>query len=297
MPPTLVDSSTSVPIDPHSSVELEPGHPWPSAYRGSEYSLVHHSGYGGTAVKWEHRDLSLFTAAPDGLRRRFRSLGKSDGYGSFRVTADGEVLTKVPAEDYEYVERAPVDSGWIPVYVGHLDGVLDFDDVESDPPAPNDPRLSVWRGFTFNHGERWSVSTDGTLVWKWRDYRFESAFDHPELVGAYRQCRGTPGRLYVTETGHVWVNLPRDDTQRATEQDVKRAIQEWRSDSTSDGSASLGLVTRRLEATSRDDDPATGHFPIHIGHLRDFDGGRIPKPVVTDSSYFRAVCEYEQVWE
>ncbi len=45
------------------------------------------------------------------------------------------------------------------------------------------------------------------------------------------------------------------------------------------------------------DTSSTGHFPIHLGHLRNFDGGTIPRTVIDDQSYFQAVCEYENVWE
>lgn len=50
-------------------------------------------------------------------------------------------------------------------------------------------------------------------------------------------------------------------------------------------------------ATSRNDDPATGLLPVHIGHLSQFDRGRIPRAIVDDESYYQAVCEYETVWE
>lgn len=61
--------------------------------------------------------------------------------------------------------------------------------------------------------------------------------------------------------------------------------------------ATLRLVNRRLVATSRGDDPATGHLPIHLGRLGQFDDGVIPRAVVNDQTYFQAVCDYEEVWE
>lgn len=298
MTASLNEVKTSVPIRDGQSVSLEPGKPWPSAYRGSEYSLVSHEDFHDTVLKWEQRDLTIYTEPPDGLRRPLALLGKSGGYGSFRVTADNELLTKINAEDYKHVEQAPVDSGWIPVYVGKLDGTIDFDEVDSDPRTPRKNEVKVWTGFPFNHGERWSVSRDGTLFWKWRDYRFDSAFDHPELVAEYRKYRGTAGRLYLTENAHVWVNVPKDDIAPNKRHAVGQAIKEWKTNAEqNDDTATLRLVNRRLVATSQADDPSTGHFPIHLGRLSDFDNGKIPRPVVDQSSYFEAVCEYEEVWE
>lgn len=293
----LNEVETEVPIENGRSVTIEPGKPWPSAYRGSEYSLVTNDEFDDPVVKWEQRDLSIFTAPPEGLQRALVLLGKSGGYGSFRVTAANEILTKVQAEDYKHVDQAPVDSGWIPVYVGKLSGTIDFEEVDSDPASPR-RGVTVWTGFPFNHGERWSVSQDGTVFWKWKDYRFESVFDHAELVAAYQKYRGKPGRLYITENNHIWVNIPKDDIAPGKEALVGNAIRKWKETAEEESeTATLRLVNRRLVATSREDDPSTGHFPIHLGQLNDYDGGKIPRPVVDQPSYFEAVCEYEQVWE
>ncbi|MDS0284064.1 hypothetical protein [Haloarcula onubensis] len=294
----LKEESTSVPLENQQSVTLQPGKPWPSAYRGSKYSLVTNDDFDDAVLKWEQRDLAIFTDPPDGLRRALVLLGKSGGYGSFRVTADNEVLTKVKADDYKHVDEAPVSTGWIPVYVGKFSGTLDFDEVDSDPLTPRQNNIKVWKGFPFHHGERWSVSQDGTLFWKWKDYRFDSAFDHPELVAEYQKYRGTAGRLYVTENAHVWVNVPKNDIAPAKQSAVRNAIKKWQQTAEKeDDTATLRLVNRRLVATSGDDDPSTGHFPIHLGQLSDFDGGVIPRPVVDEPSYFQAVCQYEHVWE
>lgn len=289
---------TTVPLTGGRSVEIEPGKPWPSAYRGSRYSVVSNSDYDEDVLKWEQRDLAVYTESPDQLQRWLFAMGKKDGRGSVRVTADREVLTKVRASRYSHADAAPVDSGWIPAYVGILRGGLGFGEVEADPDPPQTGEVNVWRGFPFNNGERWTVGSDGTLVWPWRDYRFNSVFDHAELVGTYAQYRDTPGRLYVTEDGHVWVNVPRDGIPAAKRDAVRSAIQEWKRQAEKrDDHATLRLVNRRLVATSQDEDPSTGQFPMHIGHLREFNSGAIPRPVVDDPSYFQAVCEYESVWE
>lgn len=298
MKPELREKPTSVPQPNGKSVELDPRLPWPSAYRGSQYSIVSHEDFNDPVLKWEQRDLQIYTKPPDGLRRVLVLLGKEGGYGSIRVTAGGEILTKVPAEDYKHIDKAPIDSGWIPVYVGKLGGAIDFSEVDIDPMVPSQDRIKVWKGFPFNHGERWTISSDGTLVWKWRDYRFESAFNHPELVETYQQYRGRAGRLYITENDHIWVNVPRDDIGAGKETAVSNAVSKWKQEADKKGdNATLRLVNRRLVATSRGDDPATGHLPIHIGRLGQFDDGVIPRPVVDDQTYFQAVCDYEEVWE
>lgn len=289
---------TEVPQANGRSVTIEPGLPWPSAYRGSQYSLVSNDNFADAVLKWEQRDLRIFTEPPDDLQRTLAHLGKNGGYGSVRVTAGGEVLTKVPAEEYKHVDKAPINSGWIPVYVGKLSGQIDFEEVDTNPSTPAQDQIKIWKGFPFNHGERWSVSYDDTLMWTWRDYRFKSAFEHPQLINAYQQYRGTAGRLYITENDQIWINVPKDNIAAGKESDIVEAVEEWqRTAQANANNATLRLVNRRLVATSGQDDPSTGHLPIHLGQLGQFDDGLIPRPVVDDQSYFQAVCDYEEVWE
>lgn len=298
MTATFTEETTKVPITNGRSVSIAPGHPWPSTYRGSRYSLVTDSRFDeGVVLKWEQRDLSIFAEPPDGIYDALQQVGKQGGLGSIRVTARGEVLTKVQADRYPNLDKAPVLEGWIPVYMGKLAGKIDFGTVDIDPTPPTDG-IRVWRGFPFNHGERWSISTDEKLIWKWRDYRFESAFNHSDLIDAYHKYRPKPGRAYVTEYGHIWVNVPNDDIVSGREQEVQAAINSWQNHAQNQNdNSTLRLVNRRLVATSPSDDPADGLIPIHLGHLRDFDDGVIPRPVVDDEAYFLEVGQYEQVWE
>lgn len=297
MSPQFNEEATKVPISSRQSVTVEPGQPWPSAYRGSRYSLVNEEDFGDSAVlKWENRDLSIFADAIPGLRQAMRQAGKRDGLGSFRITAQGEVITKVKADRYAHLEQAPVSDGWIPVYLGATSGTIDFGSVDTDPTPPK-KGIQVWTGLPFKHGERWSVSHDEKLVWNWRDYRFESAFDHPELIEKYASYRPNPGRVYITEHGHVWGNVPYNDVLTGKEREVRQTIAAWREEAESTGDkSSLRLVNRRLVATSQSDDPAEGHLPVHLGHLGSFDGGTIPRPIVDDETYYAAVGQYEQVW-
>ncbi|SEH66822.1 hypothetical protein SAMN05192561_1269 [Halopenitus malekzadehii] len=221
--------------------------------------------------------------------------GKSGGRGIFRVTADGEVLTKVKADDYSNLDQAPVSSGWIPVYLGTVQG-LRFRDVDLDPEIPRDG-IAVWPGFPFNHGETWSVGDDASLTWKWKDYAFESAFGHPELVDRYKTYRPNGGRIYLTETGHVWGNIDPDTVSTGRGPEIQQAVANWKETAEKEGNAAtLRLVNRRLVATSQTDDPSDGLLPIHLGHLSHFDNGTVPRPVVDDQTYFKLVGQYEQVY-
>lgn len=176
-----------------------------------------------------------------------------------------------------------------------MSGKIDLGEISTDPPVPDG--VSIWTGPPFNHGERWSVSSDGRLIWTWRDYRFESAFDHPDLVAAYSEYRPNPGRLYLTEHGHVWVNVPRGNIAAGKREEIADAVSRWKSTADETGDeTTLRLVTRRLKATSQSDDPAEGQLPVHLGHLREFDDGVVPRVVVDDETYFGVVGRYEDAW-
>jgi hypothetical protein len=291
----LSELGTTVPLAGGDSVQIGPGQPWPSAYRGSKYSLVNHPESDELALKWEHRDLTVYGKHIPGLETSLRVNGKQGGRGSFRVTAAGELLTKIHADSYAHVEQAPVENGWIPVYLGQVDGQVSFAGVEVDP-TPHSAGIQVWPGLTANHGEQWTVTAKGRLAWSWRDYRFFSRFDHSELIDRYRMYRPEGGRLYINEHGHVWGNVPRGSVPEAQETEVAAALSDWRNDATAAGNTStLRLVHRRLEATSRDGDAANGMLPVHLGHLSEFDDGQVPRPIVDDSSYFANVGQYENV--
>lgn len=291
----IVDAETDVPIAGDRDVEIEPGMPWPAPYRGSRYSLIDSRRHRQAVLQWKYRDLQAIIDPPEGLEQRLQELGKSSGSGkgSIRITADGEVLTKVHSADYPAMHAAPVDTGWIPVYCGKLDGDLGFD-IPIDPTPPDDA-IDVWSGFPFNHGERWGVGVDGRLVWKWRGYRFYSAFEHPELISAYREYRQTPGRLYINEFGHIFINAPLDDVPTDKEAEVAEVYDEWeRGVRRTNDKAAQRLVSRRLKTTGGGD-PSKGHLPVYLGHLSEFDDGAVPRPVVDDETYYVAAAKGEEL--
>ena len=281
----VTDNTVSVPIADNRDVSVEPGQPYPAPYRGSQYSIVDSRKH-GTVIEWKYNDLVVHVEPPDRLIDRLQSLGKSrgSGKGSIRITADQEILTKINADSYVHSHQAPVKSGWIPVYLGKLDGNLDFD-IDNDPSFPTRD-LWVWSGFTFNHGERWSVSNNDQLIWTWKNYRFYSAFEHPDLINKYATYRKIAGRLYINEHGHVYVNVPRDEVPPGETEMVEQVYDEWRRYANRNNKrAAMRLVERRLKVTG-DGDPSEGHLPIYIGHLSEFDDGLIPKPVVADEEYY-----------
>lgn len=300
MSATFTETPTEVPIAGGESVQINPHQPWPSAYRGSRYSLVNSEEYGDDSdvtLKWEHRDLKIFAEPPQGIQSAMVLAGKQNARGSFRITANGEVITKIHADYYTNLDQAPVSEGWIPVYLGKFEGELEMADVSLNPPAPPTTDIAVWRGLPFNHGERWSVTADGQLVWRWKDYEFESITEHDELVEKYMQYRSNGGRLYITEYGHIWGNASLTDGPATSRSTLREAVKSWKDQAERDGdTASLRLVNRRMTATGGGD-PGEGLVPIHLGHVSDFDDGVIPTPVVDDETYYAVVGQYEHVWE
>lgn len=289
----LTSEVTVVPIADDQDVEVRPGQPFPGPYRGSRYSIVDSRRH-DTVLQWKYNDLVVHVDPPANMVKQIKSLGKSrgSGKGSIRITADREVLTKVHSSRYSRSEQAPVDDGWIPVYIGQLNGNLNFD-INNDPNPPDD-ELWIWGGFPFNHGETWSVSHDDRLVWKWKDYRFYSAFDHSDIINVYDRYRTVSGRLYINEFGNVFVNAPRDSIPPDETESVEDVFDRWQSHIKEKGDAAAQrLVKRRLKVTG-DGDPSEGHLPLYIGHLSKFDSGAIPKPVVTDEEYYMVASREER---
>lgn len=295
----LVGDGTRVPLENEKDVQVFPGMPWPSAYRGSKYSVKRADSNTRDAVLvWQYKDLSVQLGLPDGLLEEMQKVGKSNGAGtgSIRITAGREVLIKVHTDNYQGEDETPIDEGWVPIYLGRIYGDLSFSGIDTDPSPGTKGSVQVWDGLPFNHGERWSLSYHGNLIWKWQDYRFQSSFDHSELAAAYKRFRPNGGRLYINENGHVFGNVPQKELSGDLEAEIADVFAQWNERTQSAGNTTARrLVTRRLKATGGGD-PAEGHLPVHLGHLDQFDQGLIPQPVVDDPTYFKLVGEYEQVY-
>jgi len=286
--PGLMLEPTSVP-GPHGVVvTVKPGEWWLGPHRGSKYTLrtILEEGEGARRRKvflWIHQDQyesgevaiihgSVDVARlPAGFPKAMLSAGKPTG--SLRVTGASEVLTKVLDE----LGR------WIPKYLGKLSGDWIFPGVDMNP-TPKPEKLSVWTGFNFHCGETWAVWTrsgaGSYLYWSSRGFYFRSTEEYPELVKAYLEIRPYGGRLYVTEYGHIWMNLPRNQVSEGAKSLMERKISEF-IDSTSSGERDmiLSLVTARLKAT--------GCWPMYLGHISDFDSGNPPRTHFKDLSDYR----------
>lgn len=272
------------------TVSIESGQPWPSAYRGSKYTIRGNESDAGLYLN--HALLELEGTLPEGLVETLRELGKSDGlgFGTVRVTANRDVLTKIKAEHYQHVEEAFVDEGWIPVYVGKLSGEIEFPHVNNNPdPGTLDPPC-VWEGLPFRHGDRWTVPVSGGPEWRIKlqqSFQFPSQFDHTDLTRTYRSFRSSGGRFRINEHGHVWIELPNSQIDRSSQ--VSDKVDQWYQDAKEHGrNQLLQLIHRRLESTGNGD-PKDGLLPIYIGHISDYDQGDIPTPIINDKAYY--VCE------
>jgi hypothetical protein len=157
-------------------------------------------------------------------------------------------------------------------------------------PEPCPERLSIWPGFNFKCGETWAVWTRdraGThLYWSARGFYFRSTDEYPELVQAFLEVRPYGGRMYITEHGHVWINLPKNQVSDACAAPFARKIAEFM-DSTSAGTRDviLRLVTERLGAT--------GCWPVYLGHISEFDSGSPPRTFYKDISAYQDTSDPE----
>ncbi|WP_336361584.1 hypothetical protein [Haladaptatus sp. ZSTT2] len=297
--PKLLFEPTIVPISGNKEVHIDPGMPWPSTYRGSQYSIVTTGANKGHLLQWSHcNEIQFSTSPPEGLVQSLRTLGKSNGAGTgrIRITAAGEILTKIHADQYIHAHHAQFANGYISVYVGKLKGTIDFAEVSTNHISIHEGEIGIWDRLPFKHGETWTVSPEGSLSWKWgrfpNKFVFESAFEHTELIEKCLEYRPSGGRIYLTENGHVWCNFSATNATPQKQAEVGRLLGDW------DRSASplqQRLVLRRLTHTASQAEP-DGLLPIYIGHLSDFDDGLVPKPVVDDPTYYYSSSRSESGW-
>ncbi len=277
-------------------VTIESGNPWPSAYRGSKYTI--RTKGNGVGLYLNHRVIELEGTLPQGLHDALKEVGKSggSGLGSIRVTANREVLTKINAENYRYTDQAFVSDGWIPVYLGKLSGNIEFSGLSNDPnPSTIDPPC-VWEGLPFNHGETWSMTIRDGLQWRIKigqKFSFASAYSHDNLERMYKTYRPNGGRLRCNEYGHVWMELPNKQVQKSST--IREMIEDWFQDAQKNGrNQVLNLIHRRLEATGNGD-ASKGRFPIYLGHISEYDDGNVPTPVISDQDYFVLAAKGEDL--
>lgn len=236
---------------------VQPGEAWPLPYRGAAYSVRNVEGK--LAVVWEWNDLLLrcqgFPSELVGEVRRLKA-----GNGNFRITAHGAVITKVALPDGSYR----------PVYVGTYTGDLKFPGVDSNPEGLK--AGMYWTGFPFEGGETWSVSDSddqGHLRWRYKGLWLASTKPFPGLSRRYRSLRQRGGRLYVTEHGHIWMNVRREEmTYHMREQAQRMQATQVRQFEEEENDILLQLIVARIQQT--------GCIPMYLGHAREFDHGEAP---------------------
>lgn len=288
MTATISRTSTTVQAYKDMTVTIEPGQPWPGVYRGSKYSLQGDRDSPELAVT--HKGLSIPGEPPEGVIEAMQAVGKSDGsgLGSFRVTADKHVLTKVRHDRYPFLEDAQIDTGWVPVYLGILSGDVEIPGFDNDP----DYTPMLWPGLCFRHGERWTVTTSGTLEWRHKheqQFRFPSNDRRSDLVSAYRRVRKNGGRLWINEHGHAWMEAPHQTVRRYEKlfSGIQNCLNEMEEEGRND---LLSLIYRRLERTGGGE-PSRGNYPLYVGHISSYDNGSVPVPYLNDPNYYEISAE------
>lgn len=273
-------------------VSIDPGNPWPGVYRGSKYSILQNGS--DLELVHQYQDLDIEGEMPKHLVDSLCAVNKSggDATGSIRVTADREVLTKVHADNYPHADRALVSEGWIPVYLGKLNGLINFGWLENDPDSSALDPPCVWEGLSFKHGERWSVTVTGDLEWRINRparFQFPSAYSHHDLTRTYSALRSTGGRLRINEYGHTWMEFPVNELSKHSK--TEGMMEEWfKTAKQQNRNRISNLLFERLKATGNGN-PSSGNLPVYLGHISEFDNGHIPSPVITDKDYYLSIAE------
>lgn len=242
------------------AIDVSPGDVWPLPYRGSRYTVLRMDG--ADVVAWSRYEQRIFASdVPPELPRHVR-LVKDGGLGSFRVTAHGAIVAKVSVSD---------DGRWEPRYVGVYEGGLQFEGIDNNPSGLR--KGMYWTGFPFNNGETWSVSpysrSRNQLQWRKESRWFVSTKRYPEILQTCLDIRPRGGRIYITECGHIWMNVPDggisprycDEFQMLQREQIDRLQAEG-------NGVLLRLLVKRMKATKT--------RPVYVGQVRDFDHGEPP---------------------
>lgn len=240
-------------------IKVKPGELWPAPYRGSHYTVK--GGRSLTFVGWKRDPLGVQAEPyPHQLASAVRAT--KGEHGSFRVTPHGAVITKV---------RAAGGSRWDPTYVGRYDGDLAFPGIQNAP-ASLDVGM-YWPGLPFSHGEGWRVSpyAQGRNRLQWQSWgrTHSSTEEYPELIDACLDIRPRGGRVYFTESGSIWMNVPdlelapkhRGSFREKQEAQLVLLNQNGHR-------AALRLLRERIEVTQA--------RPLYVGRIEDFDDGDPP---------------------
>lgn len=236
---------------------VSPGDYWPLPYRGSGFTIRAHDGQ--DTVDWRLREFQ--TSAVSDTEEMVRAVRAVKGtHGSFRITAHGAVITKATRDGRT----------WRSYYVGRYDGDLDFEGIDLDP-ANLQPGM-LWTGFPFENGEQWTVTESNGqehLRWKYKGVPLFSTQPYEGLSRRYKNLRGRGGRLYFTETGHIWMNIVIEAAPHRVRDTLTRLWDRQLRQLAADGqNAFLRLLQYRLDEYRV--------FPVYLGRTSEFDHGEAP---------------------
>ena len=250
-------------------IDVSPGDLWPLPYRGSRYTVRKIGGR--LRICWVRLDV---VHPSDDLPAGFvKAMGKHkrNTRGRIVVTPHREVVAR----------RESAPDRWESVYLGRLDGSISFPGFDLDPVGIEVGNL--WPGLHFTHGEEFAVwNRDGNndyLYWSKAGVYFRSTERYPELCAEVRRVRPRCGRVYFTETGHVWMNLPGGEVSHEFKprfRDLLQQDMERLSDPS--GDILLQSIVERVRAT--------GCYPIYLGRINDYDSGVAPRTHFSSGARF-----------
>jgi hypothetical protein len=259
--------ATRVPSADARYVTIEPGEEWPLPYRGSRYSLKSNGG-GGSDFFWTYQGTAMKAVRlPDGLCDAFLEC-RGGALGRLVFTAHGEVLTRLRS-----------GARWTTLFVGSVEGELQFEHFQLNPAGLEPGHL--WPGLHFHHGECWTVGTGirkrNLLRWSLEGESFFSTEPYPDLCRLVREIRPNGGRVYITEHGHVWMNLPPEQVSDEWHNRILGCLAEDRA---------LLEANETLLQSIRIRTEHTRCWPIYLGPIRQFDSGQPPRTRFHSSATF-----------
>lgn len=271
--PELIKEPTTVPFTDGEMVQVMPGDVWPAPYRGSKYTIrlrKRQDGRHQHQLLWTRQEALYNRTLFPGLKPALVDIKGNNFGGSIRITAWREVLCK------KYDSST---DRWIPHYVGKLKGSIDFAGFDLDPETETG---QFWRGFHFKHGETWSVwvrsGSENYLYWSRKGTYFRSLDEHPELVGKIKDIRPRGGRCYITEHGHVWMNMPNGEESMNWSTRLRNLI-------TKDTNEFQDPKWDDLIESISERYTVTKTRPIYVGKISDFDNGMPPRTYFSGSAF------------
>lgn len=275
--PRILEASTQV-IGPHNAalpfkrnvLELNPGDPWPLPYRGSRYSVRNNGS--GQVLCWKTPMSGARITCTNASKEIIETIkdGKRGALGSFRITPHREVITKYHDDD---------TGKWPPIYLGKIEGLFEFGGFDLNPTLETG---MLWTGLMFNHGEPFSVwsrqGADDCLHWKFLGIHFRTVEAYPKFCRLYREIRPRGGRLYITECGHIWMNVP-----TLIDLDVGNRWRQKIKDSLEEARESFETNDILLSAT-HDRVVTTKTYPIYVGRVEDYGMTAPPRTYFKDAA-------------